>query len=364
MKVLFTANIPSPYRVDFFNELGKMCDLTVLFEARKAKSRNSAWVAKDAVNFNSVFLKGIQIGEAEAICPEIIKYINLFKYDAIIIGMYSTPTAMLAIEWMKLNKIPFYISSDGGLIKNDSNIKRIIKRHYIASAKGWLSTGKVTSEYLSYYGADSNRIFVYPFSSVKEKEVLKCCIPYDEKKEIRKKLDIEENKVVLSVGQFIYRKGYDVLLEATRQIDKSIGFYIVGGDVTDEYRILKEKYQLDNVHFVKFMPKEKLAEYYMAADIFVLPTREDIWGLVVNEAMSYGLPVVTTDKCCAGLEMIQDGINGKIVKAESVQELRDAILVSLNRLTMPKKVLDTASQYTIEKMALAHIDFLKKMKEK
>lgn len=364
MRVLFTANIPSPYRVDFFNELGQMCDLTVLFEVRKAKSRNSAWVAKETANFNAVYLRGIQVGEAEAICPEIIKYINKFRYDAIIIGMYSTPTAMLAIEWMNLNKIPFYISSDGGIKKNDSSIKRLIKKHYIASARGWLSTGKVTSEYLKYYGADSKKIYVYPFSSVKKDEVLKYRISNDEKKEIRKKLNIEEDKVVLSVGQFIYRKGYDILLEAAKEIDKSIGFYIIGGKATDEYMLLKEKYQLENVHFVDFMTKEKLAEYYKAADIFVLPTREDIWGLVINEAMAYGLPVVTTDKCCAGLEMIRDKINGRIVKSESVLELRDAILFTLNQPAMPEKVLDIASKYTIERMALAHIDFLKTVRER
>lgn len=47
-------------------------------------------------------------------------------------------------------------------------------------------------------------------------------------------------------------------------------------------------------------------KYYKAADLFVLPTREDIWGLVINEAMAYGLPIITTDKCVAGVQLLNN----------------------------------------------------------
>lgn len=56
----------------------------------------------------------------------------------------------------------------------------------------------------------------------------------------------------------------------------------------------------------------------MAADIFVHPTREDIWGLVVNEAMAKGLPVITTDRCVAGLELIKNESVGRIVPVENI----------------------------------------------
>ena len=52
--------------------------------------------------------------------------------------------------------------------------------------------------------------------------------------------------------------------------------------------------------------------YYQAADMLVFPTREDIWGLVINEAMANGLPTVSTDKCVAALEMIKQGENGRM----------------------------------------------------
>ena len=60
------------------------------------------------------------------------------------------------------------------------------------------------------------------------------------------------------------------------------------------------KFKCKNVYFIEFKKSEELNEYYKAADIFVHPTREDIWGLVVNEAMAKGLPVVTTNNVLQG----------------------------------------------------------------
>lgn len=106
MKVLFMANIPSPYRVDFFNELGKYCDLTVTFEGRTATDRDEKWRAAESKNFKAQFMKGIRTKSDQFLCLEIIKVIKS-GFDRIIVGGYSTPTAMLAIEYMRLQKSHF-----------------------------------------------------------------------------------------------------------------------------------------------------------------------------------------------------------------------------------------------------------------
>ena len=61
MKVLFLTNIPSPYRVDFFNEIGKYCDLTVLFEKGFSNERDTSWKNYSFDNFKGIFLKGKSI---------------------------------------------------------------------------------------------------------------------------------------------------------------------------------------------------------------------------------------------------------------------------------------------------------------
>ena len=354
MRVLYLTNIPSPYRVNFFNELGKLCELTVLFEARYSKERDKNWTSDIARNYKATFMKGIRCGVAEAICPEVIKYLSPNKYDLIVVGMYSSPTGMLAIEYMRNRKIKFILNTDGGIIKKDTPVVHKFKQHFVGSASAWLSTGEMATDYLCHYGAKREKVYKYPFTSVAHDDIVSAnSFSKSDKSLIRNMLGIpEEKKMVISVGQFIYRKGFDILLEACRELDNNIEIYIIGGEPTEEYLNLKEKFELSNVHFVGFMTKDKLADYYKAADVFVLPTREDVWGLVVNEAMAYGLPVVTTDMCGAGLEMIKTGENGVIVPVNDPKKLALAINKAFEIDT--NKVMTVAREYTIETMAKVH----------
>jgi len=359
-KVLFLTNIPAPYRVCFFNELGKLCDLTVLFERKTSDERESIWFNNNFTDFKAVFLEGIKINKNTALCFSVTKYLKRELFDLIIVGGYATPTGMLAINYLKLKKIPFALNADGGLInRNESFFKRVIKKYCISSADFWLSTSKITNSYLEHYGANSKAIFIYPFTALLQKDIIKDLIDDKIRKNLRDKLNICEEKVILSVGQFIHRKGFDVLLKACTKIPKEYGVYIVGGEPTQEYLVLKKKLDLNNVHFIGFRFKEELKKYYMASDLFVLPTREDIWGLVINEAMAYGLPVVTTDNCIAGLELVKDYENGFIVPVEDETALANKINKILTdddlRKKMAKNSLAKIKQYTIENMAKLHM---------
>lgn len=363
MKVLFLANIPSPYRVDFFNELGKYCDLTVTFEGLTATDRDEKWKAGRMEHFKAVFLKGVRVRSDAFLCVGILSVLKE-KWDHIIIGGYSTPTNMLAIEYLRLHKRPFFMEADGGMIANDSPLKYKIKRHFISAASGWFSSGKVTTDYLVHYGAVEEKCYVYPFTSLSQKDIEGVVRKESGKETAKRMLDIPERRVVLSVGQFIHRKGFDILLEAAAKLPKDMGIYIVGGEATEEYIQLREKLQLTNVHFVGFKTKPELAQYYQAADCFVLPTREDIWGLVINEAMMYGLPVITTQRCVAGMELVEDGRNGFVVPVEDTSTLANAMsrVLSNDRLAkgMTENNLEKISGYTIEEMAKAHLNVLRK----
>lgn len=362
MKVLFTSNIPVPYRIDFFNELGKYVDLTVAYERRLASDRNKEWLSSKGSNFTTIYIKGKEVGADSAFCPEICSIIQNGKFDSVIFGVYHTPTAMLAIQYMKLTGRKYYFSSDGGFVKNDSLFKYNLKRHFISGAAGYFSPGRITSDYLIHYGADETKIKLYPFSSVKNKDIIQKPISKTEKMNLRQKLGLKEQKIILSVGQFIPRKGYDLLIEACNGLSDQISVYIVGGEITDEYKKLIDKYGIKNIHFINFMRKSDLVEYYKASDFFVFPTREDIWGLVVNEAMSYGLPVISTTMCNAAMELIEDGKEGFIVPTNDVIALRDAINKLVDNDDLQEKmvgaVLRKIRKYTIENMVKVHIDSL------
>lgn len=360
MKVLFLTNIPVPYRIDFFNELGKYCDLTVVFEATRVDGINFNWNDDKIDSFKAIFLNQGNIDEGK-IDTRIFKYIDKKKYDIIVATNYSYRTEMAAIIYMKLKRIPYLMETDGGIIKYGENkLKKIYKTFLVSGAKGYLSPSAKSDDYLVYYGAKRDRIHRYSFTSLKNSDILLNVISSKEKKQLRQKLNVPYDRVVLSVGQFIHRKGFDILLKACKNIDKNIGVYIVGGEPTQEYIDLRKKYKLGNVHFEGFKTKEELAEYFKMSDIFVLPTREDIWGLVINEAMAYGLPVVTTDNCIAGLELVDDG-NGAIVPVEDVCSLADAINGG-NFSERGKASLVKIQKYTIECMVSEHLEVFNEYK--
>ena len=356
-RVLFLTNYPSPYRVRFFDELGKNYDVTVLFSnpPKVATHRDAAWFEAGNGGFRGIQLKQTLAVGRKCLCLNVVKYLKK-DYDAIVISGYSSPTAVLAMLYLRLRRIPFYMEVDGGLIRQDSRIKHWVKRSLVTLAPRWLSTGQFTTDYLVHYGAKEENVETYHFSSLCREDILAEIVPMGEKQALRKALGIGEKKMVRAIGQFIPRKGFDVLLHAARGLDKNVGIYIVGGEATEDYLRLRQELGLTNVHFLGFQKKDVLANYYKASDLFVLPTREDIWGLVINEAMAYGLGVITTDRCVAGLELVEDGVNGYIVPVEDVSALETAMTKALagDTQAMGAASLEKIRPYTIETMAQDH----------
>ena len=358
-RVLFLTNYPSPYRVHFFDELGKDMDVTVLYSDRveDMKHRNAAWFEEGEHGFRTVRLTPkFRVGR-RYLCFDVIPWLKK-KYDAIVVCGYSSPTAVLAMAWLRLHRVPFYMEVDGGLIRQDGKLKHFVKKSLVCLANQWLSTGVHTTQYLVHYGAKREKVTHYPFSSLYEKDILQMPLSQKEKEAFRMMLGIEEKHMILAIGQFIHRKGFDVLLHAAKNLDSGIGIYIVGGETTDEYRKLREELGLRNVHFLGFQKKDRLALLYKAADLFVLPTREDIWGLVINEALAYGLPTITTDRCVAGLELIENGVNGYVVPvgdAEALAEKIQAVLAS-DLEKMGNAALKKVRPYTLENMAKTHVE--------
>ena len=362
MKLLFLTNIPSPYRVHFFNELGKQCELTVLFEKQRSDERDPAWQAGAFRHFKGVFLKGRSMRTDAAFCPGVTRYLRDRSFDCIICSTFSTLTGMWAIRYMKRHRIPYYLESDGGFPGNGKGLKERMKGWIISGAKGYFATADVHEQYYRTYGADPAKIHRYPFTSLYRCELADAPATQEERAALRAELGMTERRIVLAVGQFIKRKGFDVLLRAMVGANKNVGYYFVGGVPTQEYLDYVREHNLDRVHFVGFQSPEELKKYYRAADLFVLPTREDIWGLVVNEAMAQGLPVITTTRCIAGLELVREGENGFLIPPNDSVALHDAIsraLESDEKLArMAASALETVGSYTFETMVERHLEVL------
>lgn len=358
-KVIFCVNIPSPYRVDFFNELGKYCDLTVCYERRSSSERDDKWKGAGALTYNEVMLDSKPVEVDRTIGLGLCNYLRKHKSDILVFGNSFSPSGLLAIIWCRLCHREYYLESDGGFFKRARFPKNLIKRFIRKGSVGYFETCEESLRALWEAGYPKEKIFIYPFSSVSEKDICNVSGVTEETVQgYKKSLQIPERKMVLAVGQFIHRKGFDVLIDAfSKMTTKDVGLYIIGGNPTEEYLIQVGSLGLKNVHFSGFKSKSELAEYYKACDVVAFPTREDIWGLITNEAMSYGKPVVATDRCNSALEMIDNGTNGYVVPVGNSDALAEKIDVVLTD-GIDKYATDciaTAHRYTIETMVAAHL---------
>jgi glycosyltransferase involved in cell wall biosynthesis len=352
MKILVITRLITPYRIAWFEELGEKNNLTVLYTRDNYPGIKQLVLSNRPTSFNLIKIKSLKIFNKE-ISFQVIKYLRNDN-QIIFFDGYAPFTNMLGIIYLITKNKSYFINIDGLLKSNKKNyFKHALKRKILSKANIFCGS-QYTEDQLISLGINKQRCHVHNFTSLINEDILKQPLNLQEKKVIRNVLGIRYKKMILSVGQLIHRKGYDILIKALKNIDKEIGVYIVGGKPSIKLKKLKQKYNLNNVHFIDFVNKQTLNQYYIAADLFVLPTREDIWGLVIIEAMARALPIVTTNRCGAGVELIEDGVNGYIIPIEDVNALHQKIHELINdehsRDKMAIESLFKINKYTIENM--------------
>src|SRR5262249_28079426 len=139
----------------------------------------------------------------------------------------------------------------------------------------------------------------------------------------------ERAPVFLFCGQMIERKGIDVLLLAfERLIADGIEarLMLVGREAELPKHLASIGPQArSKIEFCGFQAPEALPRYFSRGDVFVLPSRHDGWGVVINQALAAGMPVISTDSVGAALDLVENGKNGMRVTAGSVGELHSAM---------------------------------------
>lgn len=358
-RFVFITNAPSPYRVDFLNTLSCSVPVTAVFDRRGAKGRVPSWFRRAPLTFAHVFLKGVKTSEDSAFSPGILKVIKNNRLADICVSGYSSPTEALAIMKLRAMKKAYYLSTDGGFIKDaPGSIKYKIKRYFINGAAGYFSTSQSCDDYLIHYGADPGKLIRYPFTSLHEDDVRKTPPTATEKAKLRGEFGLPaDRRIAVACGRFIESKGFDELIKASQSVPELL-IVICGDEPTAEYVDLIAKNTVKNVRLLGFQSKDTLKDLFAACDFFVLPTKTDVWGLVVNEAMASGLPVITTDMCGAGLALVKDNENGFLIPAGDREALEDALkkMSAMPRpelAEMSRNAICTIKDYTVENMAAA-----------
>jgi glycosyltransferase involved in cell wall biosynthesis len=254
------------------------------------------------------------------------------KPNVIIISGYTDPTTWVAFAVAKLLKIPIIHWTEG--VKEPQSILGIITKPlrmlFVKKSNAIIVPGKLSKSYVISLGADAEKVFIAR-NVIDNKLFLDLSHKYQScKDELKSQLGFKGKVVVLYVGQLIKRKGVEHLIHAYGKLKQeydNLALIILGGGPLEYYlKNLSGSLKLKDIKFVPSgMKLEELIKFYYSADIFVLPTLEDIWGFVINEAMACGLPVISTHASQAATEMIRLGENGYIIKPADSNELYDAL---------------------------------------
>ena len=313
-KILYITNKEVPYKVEFFNQLAKTNDLVVIYESENPNARNKEWAKSKPNCFKYYYIDDDKTGKKFPI----IKIMNIIKMenpDDIIIGCITNKIEVFVTQILKLKRRKYFINVDGEYFFNEKNLKNKIKAKIMCGADKYFVAGEKSAKEIKKYVKKDG--IPYYFSSLTLNEL---------KQREKDAIKINEREdFILVVGQYFDYKGMDIALEtATKMPDKKFKF-IGMGFRTDLMKKKVEELNAKNVELIPFLQKDELNEEYKKCKLLILPSKKECWGLVINEAASYGTPIISTYGSGAAIEFLEDNYSQFLAKPGDAQSLLEKI---------------------------------------
>lgn len=317
---------------------------------------NRCWEVDDHKIKNSVFVKTKKITIKKKYDTKYIYFPeNIFKRltelspDVIIAWEYN-PVAIMTIFWCKLHKKK-YINLTDGTLYSERNINLIQKLNRKIIAKrcdAAIASSTKAKEKLESWGVPTDKIFI-SLLTVDTSEYRSI---------VRKPADGR----LLYVGSMIERKGLDLLISALRYIEGEFCLHIVGNGTESEINALKVQIKKEKltgtVKFCGFKQGIDLINEYQCASVFVLPTREDCFGLVLLEAACAGVPVVTSKYADGAYDIVNEDVNGIIVDPYNAEEFGNAISHVLRNQEKYGTDEEICEKFSFKSVSKGYIDAL------
>jgi glycosyltransferase involved in cell wall biosynthesis len=261
----------------------------------------------------------------------VLSALNKIRPNFVLCGGYNYLASWELAFWTKLHGVPLLLWSESTASdqRRRHRLVEFMKERFLGMCGAFVVPGKASLQYLKDLGIAENRIFSAPnavdirfFATSAEaarRDEFKVCA----------RLSLP-SRYFLYVGRLVRAKGVFELVEAYSQLDDEIrakvGLVFVGdGPERSELMERTSRTAPGTVQYHGFVHREGLPEFYALADALIFPTHSDTWGLVVNEAMSCGLPVIVTSVAGCGLDLVQDGWNGFVVPPGDSSQLAAAM---------------------------------------
>jgi glycosyltransferase involved in cell wall biosynthesis len=238
-----------------------------------------------------------------------------FSPDIVICGELG-PKSLLAYLLARVRRVPLVLWSEATLAhsRGISRLQRWLRTFLISRATAFLAWGEPAAQYLGSFGIDENKIYRCVQAVDNDfwmRESARC-----DREATRTQLNFR-GKVFLAVGRLVPLKGFDYLLRAWAGVavevrDRHMLVLVGAGPEESALRRLADALGLRHIVFAGAQSPRDLVNYYAAADVVVVPSLVDVWGLVVNEAMACGLPVLGSKYAGASQQLIRDDSVGEL----------------------------------------------------
>lgn len=307
MRVALLTEIPAPYRIPLFNALAERAEFRALFLARSDPRRGFYELHEDEWRFDHRFLPGrwLRVGGRFVVLTRgVVRALHAFAPDAVGVGGWNEPAFWQALLWCSVRRVPLlvWVESTARDARSEALPLRLARRAMIGAASGFFVPGRASAEYLRSFGVVDERIAIAP-------NAIDARI-FGERSHTARDDRVPEDCTFLYVGRLDPEKGLDVLLRAFERVP---GRLVLVGSGSEEPRL--RALASERVRFVGPLDRDELVAWYAAADAFVLPSRSEPWGIVLNEAAAAGLPLVATEEVGAAHDLVEEGVNGFRVPA-------------------------------------------------
>lgn len=255
--------------------------------------------------------------------------LNKYNPDWIVICGWDQFAYQMAFIWGWIHKKRITLWSGSTIYENSwrRTITIPMVRFFVAISNDFVAYGTRAKEYLTSLGAGNKKIVIEQ-NDVNGKYFKTMAKKFRKlKTKIKKEFKISTPKNFLYVGQFIGRKGIFDLIKAYQQIKfKEWGLVLVGyGKQEENINNYIKQHKVKNVFTIGGIEQYDLPKIYACSDILVLPSREEVWGLVVNEALHSGLKAVVSDHCGCAPDLINNGQNGYIFHSGNINDLKNKL---------------------------------------
>ena len=263
---------------------------------------------------------------------------ELRRYDAIILHGWWGFSSWMAMGLASLRGIPLLIHSDKNVVEPKGVPHRSMRDYVLPPLfrlpAGFLAVGRCNADFYRKMGVPEKKLFFAPLAVDNAFYQAERRRLHPEREAIRSGLGISpDDVVILYVGRLDVRKGLTDLLQAFANLRNDSAHLVFAGEGPDRGALesFARDRELDRVHFTGLQNYSELPASYAMADVFAFPSHRENWGAVVNEAMNFGLPIVTTSVVGAAADLVEDGTNGLLLEPGDVAGLTESLRLLVSR---------------------------------